>query len=248
MPKSSAKTKSKPEAVIEVSNLTVRYSGRNVLHEVGFTIPQGHIAAIIGPNGSGKTTLLKAMLGIIDSTGDVQFFGETLANSRKHIGYVPQKFAFTPDLPLTVNEFLNLSRRESTTNHDIHRALHDVGLHGHHAKTPISELSGGQLQRVLIAQAIMNKPTILFLDEPSNNIDVAGEASFYEIITHLNKEHNTTIIMVSHDISTISSLVDTVVCVNGQLLCAGSPKAVLTKRNLTELFGNVGVYEHPHQH
>lgn len=248
MPKSSAKTKNNSEPVIEVSDLTVHYGGRNVLHEVGFSIPQGHIAAIIGPNGSGKTTLLKAMLGIIASTGNVRFFSESLSDSRKNIGYVPQKFSFTPDLPLTVNEFLNLSRRQSITNHDIHRALHDVGLHGHHANTPIAMLSGGQLQRVLIAQAIMNKPTMLFLDEPSNNIDVAGEASFYEIITHLNKEHNTTIIMVSHDISTISSMVDTVICVNGQLLCAGSPKSVLTKRNLTELFGNASVYDHPHQH
>src|SRR5262249_25095380 len=155
------------------------------------------IAAIIGPNGSGKTTLLRAVLGLRPpDSGEIRLFGKHLHAVRGLIGYVPQRFDFDRDFPLSVGEFMELARHEHCPKSRIPEKLREVGMPKESLHLRIGSLSGGQLQRVLIAQAILNNPAMLFLDEPSSGIDISGEATFYELIEHLNEEHDTTIVLV----------------------------------------------------
>lgn len=245
MPKQSSKT-SKTEAV-GVERLTVAYDRELVIESISFSVKKGDIVAIIGPNGSGKTTLVKTILGLVKpKSGSVKLLGKHLHEVRDRIGYVPQKFNFDRSFPITVREFLELALHESSEKHLIEETVKEVGLTPQILPKLLGTLSGGQLQRVLIAQAVINKPELLILDEPSTGIDVVGEETFYEIIRHLNEEHDTTVILISHDISMVSSKVDQVICVNKQLLCSGPPKKTLTKATLEKVFGKQGIYEHGH--
>ncbi len=250
MPKSSHKTS---KVAIEVNNLTVAYDGTSVLEYVSFTLKSGSMAAVIGPNGSGKTTLIKALLGLIPlKSGHVTLLGQNIHEARNSIGYVPQRFDFDKGFPITVMEFLTLARHSHATAERIDESIKEVGLTPAVLNKRIGTLSGGQLQRVLIAQAILHNPSILVLDEPSTGIDVAGEQAFYDVIKHLNEEHNTTVLLVSHDISMVMSKVDEVICVNKELLCIGPPKKALNEKTLRALFGeDAAMFEHgshPHKH
>jgi zinc transport system ATP-binding protein len=250
MPKSSAKTseRSVPEPIpaLSVKDCSVNLGGASVLSGVTFDIAQGEIAAIIGPNGSGKTTLLKTVLGLIPpSGGEIRIFGKHLHAVRTLIGYVPQRFDFDRDFPITVGEFMDLARHQHCPPSRIAEKIREVGLPARTIDARLGSLSGGQLQRVLIAQAILNNPAMLFLDEPSSGIDIAGEATFYELIEHLNVEHDTTILLVSHDIAMVAGMVDNVICVNKKMLCYGPPQDALTMRKIDELFGPQRLYDHP---
>lgn len=253
MPRSSKKTSGEAETrpeipAIAVDGCTVAYGGVTVLDGVSFSVAQGEVAALIGPNGSGKTTLMRAVLGLAPTVaGSIRIFGKHLHAVRDMIGYVPQRFDFDRDFPITVREFMDLARHPHCPPERIPEKIKEVGLPARVLDQRLGNLSGGQLQRVLIAQAILNNPAILFLDEPSSGIDIAGEATLYEIIEHLNVEHSTTILLVSHDIGLVSDLVDNVICVNKKLLCYGPPRTALTLRKMNELFGpREGFYEHGH--
>jgi zinc transport system ATP-binding protein len=229
-------------------NLTVKYGEHAVVDNVSFSLNQGEVAAIVGPNGSGKTTLMKALLGLVPFSGEALILGEHFHEVRYRIGYVPQRFTFDRDFPITVEEFLALALGRRCSHSRVSTVIKEVGLTPLVLHKRLGNLSGGQLQRVLIAQAILNDPAILFLDEPSTGVDVAGETAVHDVIEHLNKEHHTTILIVSHDISMISCLADQVLCLNKKLLCFGPPKKALTQRSLEDLFGSHHLlYEH-HQH
>lgn len=231
---------------IAVANCTVALGGTTVLNDVSFHVGQGEIAALIGPNGSGKTTLLKTILGLIPpQSGEIRVFGKHLHAVRNLIGYVPQRFDFDRVFPITVGEFMDLARHPHCPKSRIVEKLKEVGLPKRTIDANLGALSGGQMQRVLIAQAILNNPSMLLLDEPSSGIDIAGEATFYEIIEHLNKRHDTTILLVSHDIAMVAGMVDSVICVNKKLLCYGPPSSALTARQISELFGPGRLYDHP---
>lgn len=241
MPNSSATTS---EPAVSVSNLTVRYGNSNVVDDVSFEVKRGAVAAIIGPNGSGKTTLLKAILGLVPSSGETKILGQSLHAVRGRIGYVPQRFDFDREFPISVYEFMGLGC-DSCPRLEAEEAVKEVGLMPNVLDMRIGDLSGGQFQRVLIAQAIVHKPDLLVLDEPSTGIDIVGEAAFYGVIEHLKETHGTTILLVSHDLTILASFVDTVVCMNGRMICSGPPKTALTTETLAELFGNRGkLYEH----
>ena len=236
---------------IHVEDLVVQFGSDRVLDSISFDVEAGKIVAVIGPNGSGKSTLIKTLLGLEHSDhGEMLFFGKPLKNARRLIGYVPQRFSFDKDFPITVREFLEL--RSSRGKQTIERKLTQVGLKTALARQHLGALSGGELQRVLIAQAILNDPQILFLDEANAGIDLAGEQNFLEVIQRLNKEHGTTIVMVSHEIDVVARFVDQVICLNRSLVCHGTPKEALTEKTLRTLFGeDIGLYEHEvphHQH
>jgi len=253
MPESSKKTSNNNVPAISVENVTVNYGPLVVVDDVSFDIEQGSIAAVIGPNGSGKTTLLRAILGLTPlRSGEITILGKHLHTMRQMIGYVPQRFEFDRDFPITVREFMDLARRLRCPRHilpaRIAEKIKEVGLPKEVLDKHLGELSGGQLQRVLVAQGIINDPAILFLDEPSSGVDIAGEATIYSIIEHLNREHNTTVVMVSHDIGMISHVVDTVICINRKMLCFGPPRTALTAHRIEEVFGgHSSPYDH-HQH
>ena len=253
MPKLSRKTSKKQKKTspaVTVRNLTVAFDSVVVLEDLTFEIPQGTITAIIGPNGSGKTTLIKAILGLVKhASGEIKLFDQHIHDVRPSIGYVPQRFSFEKTFPITVREFLSLSAHAHSTPEQLQTKLKEVGLKAEILKKQLGSLSGGQLQRVLIAQATLNDPSILVLDEPATGIDVIGEAAFYEIIKKLNAAHGTTVILVSHDISMVQASVDEVICVNKRLMCYGPPKSAMTATNLKKLFGeHTHLYEHGHKH
>ena len=239
----------KPPA-IKVDNLIVQFGKDRVLNDVSFAIEAGQVVAVIGPNGSGKSTLIKTMLGLEKADqGNISFFGKPLSHARSSIGYVPQHFTFDKEFPITVSEFLGL-RLIQTDAHIAHK-LSQVGLRAEVADQHLGALSGGEMQRVLIAQAILNDPKILILDEANAGIDVGGEQNLLDIIRRLSEEHGTTVVMISHEIDIVAQFVDQVICLNRSLICHGTPKEILTEKTLKGLFGDhASVYEHqaPHHH
>jgi len=234
--------------MIQVKNLSVAFGHQTILSHVSFNVQHGEIAAVIGPNGSGKTTLIRAILGLISSEGEVLIENEHPSHIRAHVGYVPQRFRFDPDFPITVKEYLDLPRPH-VHKKEYSQKLKEVGLEASILHKPLGSLSGGQLQRVLIAQATIHHPSLLILDEPSTGIDIVGEEQFYDLLKEQRDQHGTTIILVSHDIAVISSIVDQVICVNKKLICFGPPKQALTQEKLSELYGkkDAALYSH-HQH
>jgi len=232
--------------VLEVKDLTVRFNGILALDHVSFTIEKEAIIAVIGPNGSGKTTLLKAILGLVPSQGEVRIFSQPLRQVLPQVGYVPQRFAFDPGFPLTVEEFINLTCR-TPKKLPVHGVLDEVGMNEFKGKL-IGELSGGQLQRVLLAHALLHRPRILFLDEATSGIDIEGQSDFYSTIQRLNREHGTTIMMVSHEISMVYKFTDRIICLNRDLVSHGETRTALTAEVLKKLYGDsAALKSHSHE-
>src|SRR3989338_2803096 len=197
---------------LDVNNLSVSYSSQPVLDRVSFNVEKGEIISVVGPNGSGKSTLVKALLGLIPSTGEVSLSGQKMIRSSALAGYVPQRFEFDKTFPLTVHEFLSLTHR-NLADSEKKELIEDLQVDGLFRKK-LGSLSGGQLQRVLIVQALLARPQILILDEPTTGIDVKGTQDFYKLIQHLNQEHQVTIMLVSHETDVAYSLSDKGLCLD----------------------------------
>lgn len=235
---------------IDIKNISHRYNQVTVLEHVSCGIQKGSVTALIGPNGSGKTTLVRAIIGLLSPTeGSITIEGKTPHEMRTHIGYVPQQLQFDRTLPITVEEFLAVyqCRDQGHRYKNIKDVLEEVGLkEERHQK--LGTLSGGQFQRALIARAIFHEKDILVLDEPSTGIDIEGEGTLYSIIEKINKEHGTTCIVISHDISIVHRFADAVICINKKKICQGVPSLAITPKVLKELYGSgVGVYHHHHE-
>lgn len=236
------------KSVIVVKNLTYKFGNFIALDNINFVIEQGDMTAIIGPNGSGKTTLLKNIIGIYEPTaGNVKIFGKLPRQVIKSIGYVPQKFEFDRDIPITVYEFMALEKCEEAKHGraNIHRALKGVGLKNIE-KSKLGELSGGQFQRVMIAKALLHEKKILIFDEPSAGIDIVGEQTIYDLIKKINQERGTTCLIVSHELNVVNKYANKVICLNKKMICSGTPETVITPQNLKQLYGiGAGLY-HTH--
>lgn len=234
------------DLLLEAQDLSVTY-GRTarVLRQVNLSLKRGEIVTIIGPNGSGKSTLLRALLGVIaPSSGSVQRARDL------RIGYVPQSLHLDANLPLSVARFLRLNRRLSRDEIDV--LLARVGASGLE-KRAMSQLSGGQFQRVLLAQALAGKPDILVLDEPTQGLDQPGTAGFYRLIEEVRDELNCAVLSVSHDLHVVMSASDRVICLNGHVCCEGAPSVVSNAPEYRALFGlgtqgAFALYQHHHDH
>lgn len=238
------------EPAITVKDLHVKLGLNEILCGISFEVQRSSITAIIGPNGAGKTTLIRAMMGLISITsGEIVFNGGPVAKAYGSVGYVPQRLQIERSFPITVDEFMGLVRVPSNTTwrSQKNRALNEVGLQESIGRQMLGTLSGGQFQRAMIAQAILNNPRYLFLDEPSSSIDAVGESQFHELIHTLRENHGTTILLVSHDVTFVSGVVDNVLCVNRRLMCSGNPKRVLSQKLVDELFGAKIKFDH-HDH
>lgn len=232
---------------LTVKNLTVRFGEHVAIDRVSFELRKGEIMAVIGPNGSGKTTLLRAIVGLVAHEGEV-----TWSVKKPRIGYVPQRFDFDRTFPLTVFEAFLLRighsfwRERADCEPEIRLALHAVGAE-HLLQARIGVLSGGELQRILIAYALIGKPDILFFDEPSTGIDVGGEETVYNLIHRLAHEAGLTVFLISHDTDVVYEHATTVLCINRKLVCHGVPHEVLTGDMLRKVYGHhAGTYEHHH--
>ncbi|MDP2691671.1 MAG: metal ABC transporter ATP-binding protein [bacterium] len=228
---------------VSVKNLSFRYNKEWILKNISFDIRQGEYVGIIGPNGGGKTTLVKILLGLLHPTeGTIHDACENHHHLRHRIGYIPQLMADgIRNFPATVREVVSAHAMRSWTlsekeKNAVTSALQQTGMTELQDRL-IGELSGGQLQRVLIAHALVGNPKILILDEPTLAIDLSGKEEFYQFLEKINREQGITIIMVSHDIDTVAKQVKHVLCVNQNLVCHGPPKSTMTPTALENLYG-----------
>lgn len=237
------------KAYIEVSHVTYAYGQVVVLDDISCSIEKSSITAIIGPNGSGKSTLVRAIIGLIrPNSGEILIDGKKPHEVRTEVGYVPQQLQFDRTLPITVKEFLNVYQCKGQEHRykNIASVLEEVGLEGQMYQK-IGTLSGGQFQRALIARALFHEKELLVLDEPSAGIDVEGEQTLYQLIEKLNRQHGTTCIIISHDISVVHRFADSVICLNKKKICQGLPSDAITPEVLQELYGSdAGMYHHHH--
>jgi zinc transport system ATP-binding protein len=245
--------------LIELEHVTVRYGEVVVLDDIGLAVASGDFLGIIGPNGSGKTTLLRVMLGLLaPETGTVRLFGHVPAAFRQweRLGYVPQRVAIEPGLPAAVHEVVatglvapgrGRQRARDDERARVREALARVGMSAH-AGTRIGALSAGQQQRVLIARALVSRPELLVLDEPTGGVDPEAQTSFYGLLHHLNREQGVTLVLVSHDIGVVAKEVTKLACLNRRLVFHGRPADFFSEAALAALYGpamRVVTHEHP---
>ncbi len=231
----------KEENILEVRRLTVIAGENALIKDINFSVRAGETVLVLGPNGAGKTTLFKALIGSLTHTGEIQW-GEGIK-----IGYVPQKVDLERDLPITVKEFFKLKAGVKVDEETIKEALSDVKLDKAYASRGISELSSGELQRLLIAWAVLGHPQVLMFDEPTASVDIAGQDTIYEMLHTLQDSHNLTLIMISHDLSIVYRYATQVLCLNKTQICYGTPREVLTPAELSKLYGeNHTFYHHMH--
>ncbi len=221
-----------PPPVLEVAGLTVRLGRRAVLEDVSFTVPEGGTLAVIGPNGAGKTVLLKALIGALPHEGEISWAPGT------RIGYVPQKLDLERDLPITG---LDLLGAKAAVTHapraDVLRALELVSLGGEIASQSVSTLSGGQFQRLLVAFALLGRPTVLLFDEPTAGVDEPGEEGLYDMLARLRDTTGLTFLFISHELALVFHRADRVLCLSpGRRPYLGSPEEALTPERLQEMY------------
>ncbi len=233
------------DILVELDDVGVRADGRWIVRHVSFAVRRRRIVTLIGPNGGGKTTTIRAALGIMPVSE-----GEVRKAPRLRVGYVPQKLALDPSLPLTVARFMRLTA--PATPAEVIAALEMTGV-AHCMGRQVRQLSGGELQRVLIARAMLRRPDLMVLDEPVQGVDFAGEAALYEIIGRLRDELGCGVLLVSHDLHFVMAGTDHVVCINSHICCQGTPHAVAETEEYAELFGpaalaRLAAYTHHHDH
>ena len=230
--------------LVKLNNVGFRQKQKWLVQGVSLKVKKGEIVTLIGPNGSGKSTTAKIALGLLKNIeGEVEKF-------TNKIGYVPQKISIDWTLPLRVRDFMLLT--DKLKEDTMEEALSLTGVVDLKDKS-LGNLSGGEFQRVLLARAISKKPELLVLDEPVQGVDFTGEIALYELIKEISEKLNCGILLISHDLHTVMSATDYVVCLNGHVCCSGSPKEVAKNNEYKALFGEqaaqtLSIYEHKHDH
>ena len=230
--------------LVKLNGVGLKQNEKWLVKGVSLKVEKGKIVTLIGPNGSGKSTTAKIALGIYKNIeGQVEKF-------TNNIGYVPQKISIDWTLPLRVKDFMLLT--DNLKDDVLDEALTLTGVK-HLKDKNLGNLSGGEFQRVLLARAISKKPELLVLDEPVQGVDFTGEIALYELIKKISEKLNCGILLISHDLHTVMTATDHVVCLNGHVCCSGSPKDVARNNEYKALFGEqasqtLSVYEHKHDH
>ena len=226
---------------VHFENLRASFGARTVLDGITMDLRGGELNALIGPNGAGKTTLMHALLGFIPFEGRIRYEG---LEGSPRVGYVPQKTSIEPGAPLTAMDFLasGLSRRPVwsgvglSSRNDIESALTDVGIPDL-ANNRLDSLSGGEFQRVLLAQALLRKPDLLILDEPNTGMDITGHQLFCGLVEKVHREYGTTTVLITHDLGVVADHAQCAVGLNQRVIFAGPVPDVLSEENLVKLFG-----------
>ena len=235
---------SNSNTLVKLKNAGYQQNDKWLVKGVSLEVEKGKIVTLIGPNGSGKSTTAKIALGLFKNIeGEVEKY-------TNNIGYVPQKISIDWTLPLRVKDFMLLT--ENLRDATVDEALSMTGV-SHLKDKNLGNLSGGEFQRVLLARAISKKPELLVLDEPVQGVDFTGEIALYELIKKISEELNCGILLISHDLHTVMSATDHVVCLNGHVCCSGSPIDVAKNKEYKVLFGEqasqtLSIYEHRHDH
>lgn len=232
-------------SLVSLKKVYVELNNHRILKNISLTIGQNQIITVLGPNGAGKSTLVKVILGLqAITTGTIERAKDLT------IGYVPQSINLNATLPITVRRFMMLNR--SINIDDIVTMLKLVNAN-HLIDQSMHKLSGGEMQRVLLAQALAKKPQLLVLDEPTQGVDVNGQVALYDLITNARNELGCSILMVSHDLHLVMAKTDEVICLNKHICCSGTPELVSNSPEFMSLFGRtaaqqIAVYKHHHNH
>lgn len=232
-------------SLVSARGLTVRHGGKALIEDIDIDVAEGEIVTVIGPNGAGKTTLVRVLLGLERADR-----GTVRRRPGARIGYVPQRFDIDHAIPMTVERFLRLGSPRAPG--EVDAALAEVGA-GHVKGRQLARLSGGELQRVVLARALLRAPDLLILDEPARGVDYAGEAELYTLVGELRHRHGLGVLLVSHDLHIVMAQSDRVLCINRHICCQGIPQAVARDPEYARLFGHeiaraFAVYQHHHDH
>ncbi len=233
--------------LIELHNISMKRNNAIILEGINLTVSRNEIVTLIGPNGAGKSTLIKIALKLIKPDQ-----GSVVTAHSLHIGYVPQSVNPEQSLPVSVKRFLEIAGTKTTTNETIADVLHQVGAEKLPQKL-LQDISGGEMRRVLLARALLNKPDLLILDEPTSGVDVSGQATLYALIQWIRDCFHCGVLLVSHNLHVVMAATDRVICLNRHLCCSGTPKDVQQHPEFVSLFGHkdaseLGIYRHRHDH
>lgn len=232
------------DPLVKLENVTVTFQGAPAVNRVNLTVSRGDILTVIGPNGAGKTTLIKAITGLQPISG-----GTLWRQPNLRIGYVPQRLELQPTLPLTVERFMALTGK---SRKKFQAALAETGV-AHLLNASVHHLSGGEMQRLLLARAFARQPDLLVLDEPAQGVDINGQAALYELIRGLRDRLHCGVIMISHDLHLVMAATDRVICLNQHVCCSGYPEDISQDPAFVEVFGrpvaeSLAIYHHHHNH
>ncbi|WHI49090.1 zinc ABC transporter ATP-binding protein ZnuC [Microbulbifer sp. JMSA004] len=231
-----------PQPLITADNIALQVGGRQLLKDITVELSQGEIVTLIGPNGAGKTTLLRLLLGLSKPSQ-----GRVWRKAGLRIGYMPQRLHIDSSMPMSVERFLQLGQ-PAMKPEQAQSALERVGA-GQLLGSSLANLSGGEMQRVLLARAASRKPQLLVLDEPTQGVDVGGQSELYQLIATLRDELGCGVLLVSHDLHLVMAATDRVLCLNQHICCHGHPEQVSRHPAYLELFGDkVAPYTHQHNH
>lgn len=235
----------KIETLLQVSKVNKSFNGRQILQNIDLRVERGKIVTLIGPNGAGKTTLVRVVLGLLKADSGTITKAAALA-----IGYMPQKLQIDSTMPITVFGFLQLV--QAANPESIAEKLELLQI-AHIKEQQLKAISGGELQRVLLARALLRQPALLILDEPAQGVDIGGQAELYQLISEISNQQNCGVLMISHDLHLVMSATDEVVCLNHHICCQGRPEQVSNDPAYLDLFGktaakNLAVYTHRHNH
>lgn len=230
--------------LLVAENISFSKRGKNILTDVSLKLHSKEIITLIGPNGAGKTSLIRILLGLSDASS-----GRVERKNNLRVGYVPQRI-YVPDvMPLRVCDFLNVTALY--TMEQCRQMLDEVNC-DYLLCTPMQDISGGEMQRVLLARALLKKPQLLVLDEPASGMDIIGQQALYETIKKIRDKHNCGILMVSHDLHLVMASTDRVICLNTHICCTGHPDDVSEHPEYIKLFGQaidgLALYSHHHDH
>ena len=231
-------------SLLSARGINLNLAGRQILSNIDLDVMPDKILTVIGPNGAGKTTLIRLLLGLTPLQS-----GEVRRKPGLRIGYVPQRVIIEETLPLRVRDFLRLGGNYSVA--DMQQALDEVEAVSVF-ESPIQKISGGEMQRVLLARALLKKPELLVLDEPAQGVDVVGQQALYSLIGSIRDKHDCSVLMISHDLHLVMASTDTVVCLNHHVCCTGHPEDVSGHPEYLRIFGGtlegLAVYSHHHDH
>lgn len=238
------------DTLIELHNIGMKRDDAIILDGIDLTVSRNEIVTLIGPNGAGKSTLIKIALKLMKPNQ-----GSVVTAKNLKTGYVPQAVSLDRSLPLSVKRFLEISAiktRPPLKNQAITDALSHVGAEKLPEKS-LQDISGGEMRRVLLARALLNKPDLLILDEPTSGVDVSGQATLYTLIQRIRDSFHCGILLVSHNLHIVMAATDRVVCLNRHLCCSGTPEDVQQHPEFVSLFGRneakeLGIYRHQHDH
>ncbi|CAL4042851.1 Zinc import ATP-binding protein ZnuC [Buchnera aphidicola (Takecallis arundicolens)] len=231
--------------LLSLRNIFIDLSNRSILSNISLSLYSNRIITLIGPNGAGKSTLVRVILGLIHPKK-----GSIIRIPNLSIGYVPQKLNFHAYFPISVHDFLKLSYHKNQNN--IIQSLNKINIQ-HLEYVQLNKLSGGEIQKVLLARALLSQPQLLILDEPTQGVDINGQIAFYQLIHQLKKELLCSILIVSHDVHFVMAQTDEVICLNNHICCSGSPKTITKNSKFISMFGTAPIYKlalysHKHNH